>query len=155
VRNEEISEPEIFLEIDQQIEILRLDRAIERRYRFVANHKLGAQDERSCDTDSLPLTAGEFVWITLQGCLGVADLADDLENPAPPRFRIVNAVNLERRIEDGADALARIERSERVLKHHLHGAANGPQRPFPELADVFPVEAITPSQGWIAWDSLK
>jgi hypothetical protein len=51
------------------------------------------------------LTAGEFVWITLQGCLGEADLADDLENPAPPRFRIVNAVNLGRRIEDGADAL--------------------------------------------------
>jgi hypothetical protein len=30
VRNEEISEPEIFLEIDQRIENLRLDRGIER-----------------------------------------------------------------------------------------------------------------------------
>ena len=43
VRNAETSAPEIFLEIDRQIENLRLDREIERRYRFVANHELGAR----------------------------------------------------------------------------------------------------------------
>jgi hypothetical protein len=78
--------------------------------------------------------------IAPQGFLRDADFAGDLDNPAQPFFSILDAVNPERCIEYGADALARIERSERILKDHLNGTTHGSQRRLLELADVRPVE---------------
>src|SRR6185312_6438135 len=60
VRDEDVSEVELLLQVGQQVDDLRLDRHIERRYRFIADHELGSQRERPRDADPLALTAGEL-----------------------------------------------------------------------------------------------
>ena len=61
VRNEDIGQPEPVLQIAQQVQDLRTDRDIQRRYRLVADDEFGLDCERPGDGDALALTAGEFV----------------------------------------------------------------------------------------------
>jgi hypothetical protein len=64
VRDEEIGEAELALQILQQVDDLRLDRDVERRDRLVADNELRIERERPRDADALALSAGEFVGIT-------------------------------------------------------------------------------------------
>jgi hypothetical protein len=57
-----------------------------------------------------------------------------------PPPAIAELVDLQRSIEQGPDALARIERAERVLEDHLHAPAMGRQRPAFQPGDVGAVE---------------
>ena len=59
VRDEEVGEPQLVLQVGEQVEDLRLDRDVERRDRLVADDQLGMQRERARDADALALTAGE------------------------------------------------------------------------------------------------
>ena len=61
VRNEEVCEVHGLLKALKKVDDLRLDRHVERRYGLVADNELRINGERSCDTDSLPLTTGELV----------------------------------------------------------------------------------------------
>ena len=61
VGDEQISQPELFLEIGKQIDDLRLDRDVERRYRLVADDQFRRYGERAGDADALALAAGEFM----------------------------------------------------------------------------------------------
>ena len=58
VRDEEIGEAELALEVFEQVENLRLDRDVERRYGFVADNELRTEGERTGNPDPLPLPAG-------------------------------------------------------------------------------------------------
>ena len=66
VRDEEIGEPELLLQVLQQIDDLRLDRDVERRDRFVADDELGTEGQRAGDADPLPLPAAELVRIAVR-----------------------------------------------------------------------------------------
>ena len=66
VRNEQIGELQLPLEILQQVDDLRLNRDVERRHRFVAHHEAGPQGKGPRDTDPLPLAAGEFMGVALR-----------------------------------------------------------------------------------------
>src|SRR5207245_1136932 len=59
--NEEISEPQLLLQVLQQIDDLGLDRYVQRRHRLVADNQLGFDRERPRDTDALTLPARELV----------------------------------------------------------------------------------------------
>src|SRR5215468_4104658 len=59
--DEEISEPQLLLQVFQEIDDLGLDRYIERGDRLVADDELGFDRERACDADALTLTARELV----------------------------------------------------------------------------------------------
>ncbi len=52
-------------QILQQIDDLRLNGNVERRYRLIGQHELRTQGNRSRDADTLPLSAGKFVRITI------------------------------------------------------------------------------------------
>jgi hypothetical protein len=62
VRDEEVGECKVALEIFEQIEDLRLNRDVEGRDRFVADDQLRVERKRAGDADPLSLAAGEFVW---------------------------------------------------------------------------------------------
>src|SRR6266566_1024862 len=59
--NEDIGEAELLLQFRKQIDDLRLDRHIERRYRLVADNELRRHRKRARNPDPLTLTAGELV----------------------------------------------------------------------------------------------
>ena len=61
VRDEDVGEPKPVLQVAQQIEDLRADRNIQRRYRFVADDQLWFHRQRPGNRDALALAAGKFV----------------------------------------------------------------------------------------------
>src|SRR5262249_175755 len=61
VADEEIGEAELFPKRDEEVDDLRLDGDVERRYRLVTDHELRFYRERAGDADALPLPARELV----------------------------------------------------------------------------------------------
>ena len=66
VRDEQVGQAEIALKVFQQIHDLGADADVERRDWFVGDDELGAQSQRACDSDALPLASAEFVRIAPQ-----------------------------------------------------------------------------------------
>ena len=58
-----------FLKIQKQVDNLRLDRNIQGRYCFITNNKLGLKSQGLCNSDSLALTAGKFMGVSICICL--------------------------------------------------------------------------------------
>src|SRR5688572_9059900 len=67
VGDEEIGEPELFLQLEEQIHHLRLNRHIERRYRLVGNDERRIERERPGHPYSLALATAELVRIAIEG----------------------------------------------------------------------------------------
>src|SRR5277367_847462 len=67
VGDKEIGKTAVALEIEQQVDYLRLNRYVERRYRLVGDDKARRDDERPRDADALPLAAGKLAGIALRG----------------------------------------------------------------------------------------
>ena len=63
VADEDVGQAEVALEVEQQVENLRLHRDIERRGRLVEHDDLGLDHERAGDGDALALAAAELVGI--------------------------------------------------------------------------------------------
>src|ERR1700738_3109910 len=61
VRNEEIGQAELALQVHHQVEDLRLNGDIEGRNRFVGDDELRRERERARDPDTLALAAGALV----------------------------------------------------------------------------------------------
>ena len=61
MRDKKIGEVHILLQIPKQIDNLRLDRHIKRGNRLIADDELRFDGKCPGDTDSLPLSAGEFM----------------------------------------------------------------------------------------------
>ncbi len=140
VGDEQVGQAKVALEIDQQVQDLRLDRHVERRHRLVAHDQRRPQDERTGDADPLALAAGEFVRIAVERIGRQADAADDLRHVPFALGAVTQPVHLERRVEKAADGLARIERAEGILEDHLHAPAVHSQRPVAQTGDVGAVE---------------
>src|SRR4030088_1524596 len=122
--NEEIGEPELLLQILQEIDDLGLDRYIQCRHRLIADNEFGFDRERARDTDALALTAGELVRMAAHVIRLQADGFQQIHDALfklPPGFR--QFVNDQGFTNDGADTHARIERRIRVLKDDLDIAA--------------------------------
>jgi hypothetical protein len=66
VRDEEVGEAELALQVSQQIDHLRLHRDVERRHRLVADDKARMQCQRAGNADPLALAAGKFVQVAVQ-----------------------------------------------------------------------------------------
>ena len=65
MRDEDVGQVELALEILQQVEDLRLHRDVERRDRLVADDQLRLERERARDADPLALAAGELVRVAV------------------------------------------------------------------------------------------
>ena len=76
VRDEDVRQVEVALQVLQEVEDLRLHRHVERRNRLVADDELRVDRESARDADALALTARELVREAVV-VLGVE--TDDLE----------------------------------------------------------------------------
>ena len=127
VRDEEIGQAELLLDVREQVHDLGLDGDVERGDGLVADDKVGFQGESPRDADALPLTARELVGHA-RGQLRVeTDDAHEFGDAASP-FGTGQLRVLEKRLGDGAaDVEAGIERRMRVLEDHLHARAQRTQ----------------------------
>ena len=86
VRDEQVRQVELVLEVLEQVEDLGLDRHVERRHRLVADDQLRAERERPGDADALALAAGELVRVPV---VVLRVQPDELHELAGPRRLIV------------------------------------------------------------------
>src|SRR5262249_3301328 len=84
VRNEYVSQPKPPLQVAQEIEHLRADGDIERRYRLVADDELRLDRKRARNRNALALATGEFVRITARQARLEARKPPKLVHPPPP-----------------------------------------------------------------------
>ena len=63
--DEQVSQPQIFPQVHEQVQHLRLDRNVQRRDRLVTHNEIGLNGQRAGDADALALPAGELVRIAL------------------------------------------------------------------------------------------
>ena len=136
VRNEQEGDPELLLQVEQEIDDLRPDRHVQRRNRLVGDHHLGIQGQRTGDGDPLALPAGEFVRIAVRHVGGQADLDQQLAHPRL-RFGFRTQLMHQHRLHDRkADGQTRVERGKRVLKDKLDVTAQGLQRTPLQTGDI-------------------
>lgn len=125
VADEEIRQRPLLLYRPQQVDDLALDRHVERRQRLVGDDQSWVGCERPGDRDSLPLAAGEFVWIAVQGIGGETDLLRKRVCSLPTLGPRATSLNAEWFCDNRCHDHARIKRTERILENDLHRAARG------------------------------
>src|SRR5256886_11935435 len=76
VRDEEVGEVELLLQLFEEVDDRRLDRDVQRRDRLVRHDEVGIESDCACQPDALALAARELVGIT-PGRVG--GKADDLQ----------------------------------------------------------------------------
>ena len=120
VADEEIGEAELLLQVDQQVEHLRLHRDVERRDRLVGDDQLGIDRERPGDAEALALAAGEFVRVLAHGVARAGRRARTARATRSSRSAPRRDVEvLQRLADDRAGRQARIERGVGILEDDL------------------------------------
>ena len=120
VRDEQIREPQVFLQVAQQVHHLRLDRDVEGARRLVGHDEARAHCEHARDSDAALLAArelrGEVRELAVLETYLLQQLAD-----AACDFGLARAlVHGERLAQDVAHAHLRVEPRVEVLEDHLH-----------------------------------
>ena len=119
MRDEQIGEAEIPLQLFEQRQDLRLHGDVERRHRLVEHQNLRIEDQRAGDGDALPLAARQSPRLAAAAHRRQADPFHHRRNPVEPLCRRDPLEIQQRLLDDPADRLARIERAERVLIDEL------------------------------------
>ena len=103
VGDEDVGQPEVALQVREQVEDLRLHRHVERGHRLVADDHLRLQRQCAGDPDALPLAARELVRKAVVVLRVEADALQQALHPPPHLGRGPDAVHLERLADDRAD----------------------------------------------------
>ena len=136
VRDEQIRQVPLALQLLQQIQDLRLDRHVERRDRLVGDDEIRVRGERARDADALLLSAGELVRIAVDEPLAEPDGRHQLANAIALVVPRSEPERLDRLGDDLADSHARIQRRVGILKNHLHVLPRAAQLRAGQLRDV-------------------
>ena len=121
VRDEQIRHAELFLQLFKHVDDLRLNGHVQRGDRLVADDELRVHGKRSCNADSLALTAGKFMRVA-RGMLGVeAHGCHEVQDFFAALFPVgVELMHIQRLPDNIFDRHARVQRRIRVLEDHLH-----------------------------------
>ena len=108
VRDEEVGEVEVALELLHQVDDLRLDRDVKGRHGLVANEEVRIERERAREADSLPLPARELMRIARARVGGEADRLQQLAYRLAELLAAA-AVDAQRLADHARDRVARIQ----------------------------------------------
>ncbi len=125
MRDEEVGQPELFLQVFEQVERLRLHRNVQRRNRFVAHDQPGAQGQRARDADALALPAAEGIRVAVHVLRLEAHCFEQFPDLRLEFRALDQSVDTQWLADDVHDGHPWVERGEGVLKNDLHLA---PQR---------------------------
>ena len=120
VGDEHVGQPELALELLQQVQDLGLDRDVERGDGLVADDEVGLEDERPGDADALALAARELVRVAACVVRLEADQVHHLGDLRPPLGVAAETVDAQPLADAVADRRARVEARVRVLEDDLH-----------------------------------
>ena len=121
MRDEQIRHAELFLQLFKHVDDLRLNGHVQRGDRLVADDELRVHGKRSCNADSLALTAGKFMRVA-RGMLSVeSDGCHEVQDFFAALFPVgVELMHIQRLPDNIFDRHARVQRRIRVLEDHLH-----------------------------------
>ena len=140
VGDEEVGQAKVALQLQQQVENLRLHRDIQRGDGLVTDDELGLQSQCAGDADALALAAAEFKRVAECRIGWQAHALEQLGGPLATLGAGAHLLNDKRLLQNLADGVPWIERLRRVLEDHLHLAAHGAQRALGERGDVCAVK---------------
>src|SRR5512143_2875724 len=120
MRDKQICESQLLLQVLKEIHHLRLNRHVKRRNRLIAYDELGVERERSRDADTLALSTREFVRIAAGVFWFEPDKFQQLGYPIAPAAPITCAMDNNRFFYNLADGQSGVERRVRILKDDLH-----------------------------------
>ena len=120
VCHQQVGQAITLAQVREQVQDFRLHRYVERRGRFIQQQHTRLQDQRAGDGDALALAAGELVRVAEAVAVVQADLEQDGVNPL---LMVVQAVDGHRLGQRGFHGMTRMQRTVRVLEHHLYMAA--------------------------------
>ena len=121
VRDEEISNTELFLQLFKHIDDLRLDGNVQRGYGFVADDEFGIYSQRSRDTDTLSLAAGELVDVSCRVLRVQSDQFHEAEDLLSALcFVGIEFMDVQGLADDLFDRHTGIQRGIGILENHLH-----------------------------------
>src|SRR5690606_7074282 len=109
VRDEEIAEAELLLQIHEQVDDLRLDGHIERGNGLIANDELRVDGGRARDADARTLAAGKLVREVIHLRLAKADAGEKFRHSLTPLLGVADTMHLQGFADDVAGAHARVE----------------------------------------------
>ena len=95
VRDEEVREAHLRLQVGHEVQDLRLDRQVERGYRLVGDDEARADRERTRDADTLTLAAAELVRVAVVVLRTEPDLLQQRFDPTTLLGALREAVNLD------------------------------------------------------------
>ena len=144
MRDEQVGQFQLALQILQEIDDLGLDGHIESRYRLVADDETRLQREGASDADALALPAGELMRITCGGRARQAHQIQHLEDRALPRDAITDAMNDVGLGDRIADRHPWIERAVGVLEDDLHLPPAPPELGPRQLRQIASLEKHRP-----------
>jgi hypothetical protein len=110
VRNEQIGEAEGVLEVEEDVQRLRLDRDVERGDRLVGHDEPRVERERARDADALALAAAESVREASHVLGSQAHEAHELLDALLPFVAVLHTVHQERLADDVEHRHARVQR---------------------------------------------
>src|SRR5258706_4862338 len=141
VRDEEVGDLSLALEVVKQVEDLRLDGDVQSADGLVADDEIRGERERAGDADALALAAGKFVGVAQGEGRIEAHALEEVGDHFLALAAAGNAMDLDGLTDDVADGHARVEAADGVLEDDLHVAA--------ELAELFAfvAEEILPAIG--------
>ena len=145
--DEDIRESQLPLQIQEQVENLRLDRFVERGNRFIEDQQPGLQGQGTGDIHPLALSAGKLMRVAADELSRIqSHLA---QNVVGARARPVRrgAVDLGTEGDGVLDRKPGIERGIGILEHHLHLPAQLPEIQAVAAADGLPVEGNSAGVG--------
>ena len=140
VRDEQIGQPQLLLQVHQNVEDLRLHRDVQRRDRLIRHDKLRIQSQRARNTDALALPTGELVWITFGVEILHIHHTQQIDHALPTFLRRADPMHHKPFHNALTDGHARIERRIRVLEHNLDVATQSLQLAATHREDVPTVE---------------
>src|SRR5687767_9561802 len=138
VRDEEVGQPELVLQVHQQVDHLRLHRYVERGDGLVADDQARPRRQGARDPQALALPAGELVWV-LHHLVGAQPHLVEERRDALADLAFRSPLEVADRLgDDVGGAHARIERRIRILEYRLQLAPDGAH-----LRGREPLDALT------------
>src|SRR5436190_315748 len=109
VRHEQVGELKLLLQVDQQVENLRLYRDVESRDRLIGDDEARIDGERTGNAKTLTLAAGKFMWVFAHRVYAQSDARVELGDPMFHFPSFGNVEIGERFADDSASRQAGIE----------------------------------------------
>jgi hypothetical protein len=143
MRDEQVGEPLLALQVEQQVQYLGLNRNVEGGHWFIANDEGRTDGQCAGDAEALALAPRKRMRIFAERSSVQSDPFEQPAQAIEPFDALSQAMGQESLFQRLSDSQTRIERSVRVLKDHAHGAAQAAKPVSRKAQQVMDLRAVS------------